>query len=163
LDFYDTKVATPQMLHHTFPQLHSPSPAALPPHPLMPTATFSAPGLNEPLYSNPPMSSSTPTSLVAPRGKEQLLSSTPNHVAFMSSPSFFCFPLPRTLRFLLLIMISDHCQPPIHFNRGLKLPPLLQRREKQKRQMQSFNIILPPYYRLRFHTSMLDELLPRLQ
>ncbi|KAF9435624.1 hypothetical protein BGZ76_005884 [Entomortierella beljakovae] len=66
LDFYDTKVANPQMLH-SFP-LHTPNSATLPPHPLMSTSAFSTPGLNEPLYSSSSPSSSTPSNLPGTRG-----------------------------------------------------------------------------------------------
>ncbi|KAF9352305.1 hypothetical protein BGX26_009859 [Mortierella sp. AD094] len=68
LDFYDTKVANPQMLHHSFPTLHASPSATLPPHPLMSTSAFSTPGLNEPLYSSSSSSSSTPSSLPGSRG-----------------------------------------------------------------------------------------------
>ncbi|KAF9124054.1 hypothetical protein BGW39_008494 [Mortierella sp. 14UC] len=59
-DFYDSKVANPQMLHHPFPSLQHPSASALPPHPLMSTSPFTAPGgLNEPLYSSTSSTSSS--------------------------------------------------------------------------------------------------------
>ncbi|KAF8946359.1 hypothetical protein BGZ47_000770, partial [Haplosporangium gracile] len=59
-DFYDSKVANPQMLHHPFPSLQHPSASALPPHPLMSTSPFTAPGgLNEPLYSSTSSNSSS--------------------------------------------------------------------------------------------------------
>ncbi|KAF9906870.1 hypothetical protein EC991_000234 [Linnemannia zychae] len=67
-DFYDSKVANPQMLHHPFPSLQHPSASALPPHPLMSTSPFTAPGgLNEPLYSSTSSTSST-SSLPGSRG-----------------------------------------------------------------------------------------------
>ncbi|KAF9143033.1 hypothetical protein BGX30_001550 [Mortierella sp. GBA39] len=59
-DFYDSKAANPQMLHHPFPSLQHPSASALPPHPLMSTSPFTAPGgLNEPLYSSTSSTSSS--------------------------------------------------------------------------------------------------------
>ncbi|KAF9172991.1 hypothetical protein BGX21_003963 [Mortierella sp. AD011] len=67
LDFYDNKVANPQMLHHPFSTLQASSPATLPPHPLMSTSPFSTPGLNEPLYSSA-SSSPTPSNLPGSRG-----------------------------------------------------------------------------------------------
>ncbi|KAG0215020.1 hypothetical protein BGX33_001580 [Mortierella sp. NVP41] len=58
-DFYDSKVANPQMLHHPFPLSHS-SASGLPPHALMSTSPFTAPGgLNEPLYSSTSSTSSS--------------------------------------------------------------------------------------------------------
>ncbi|KAF9109692.1 hypothetical protein BGX27_007298 [Mortierella sp. AM989] len=72
LDFYDTKVANPQMLHHSFPNLHASPSASLPPHPLMSISAFSTPGLNEPLYSPSPLSSSTSSSIPGSRGGKEI-------------------------------------------------------------------------------------------
>ncbi|KAF8935353.1 hypothetical protein BGZ58_005076 [Dissophora ornata] len=106
LDFYDTKIANPQMLHHPFSSLQPPSSSALPPHPLMSTSAFSAPGLNEPLYSSSSTTSSTHSNLLGSRGKESFLKGFPcsNEITAPSySPLNLDFHYPRSFE-----AVPDH-------------------------------------------------------